>query len=85
MKLVDDWRDGKRWLSLHFSFYGFVLTSLAGALAMSGAAVQWLSVFGLGGVLLLAALIFALAFVGRLISQKPKGPDDQDDDAFLGI
>lgn len=85
MKIVDDWRDGRRWLSLHFNFYGFVLTSLAGALALSGAAVPWISVFGLAITLLLAALIFVLAFIGRLISQKPKGPGDEDDDAHLGI
>ncbi|MGC1550517.1 MAG: hypothetical protein WA777_18500 [Rhodanobacter sp.] len=80
MKLVDDWRNAHKWLSLHFSTYGFVLTSAAAALALSGAAVEWLSVFSLGIVLALAAVIFLLAFVGRLVSQKKPDADHDDTD-----
>ena len=70
--MVKDWRSAWRWHSVRASTLGFILTSVASGLALSGAAAAWVSVFDLGVVLALAAVICALTIVGRLISQGAK-------------
>lgn len=73
--MVKDWKNAWRWYSVRSSTLGFILTSVASGLALSGAAVAWVSVFDLGVVLALAAVICALTIVGRLISQGAKDAD----------
>ena len=70
--IVKDWRSAWRWHSVRASTLGFIITSVASGLALSGAAAAWVSVFDLGIVLALAAVICALTIVGRLINQGAK-------------
>lgn len=82
MKLVADWKNCWRWYSSHPKALGAVLTAAVGALAVSGAAAAWLDAFSLGVVLLIAAGLFVLSFVGRLLKQGalhlPAQPNHED-------
>ena len=69
MKLVPDWKQCWRWYSVHASTIGLVFTATAGALALAGSATAWRGMYDDGVVLLIAAALFALSLVGRLISQ----------------
>lgn len=69
LKLVPDWKQCWRWYSVHASTIGLIFTSVAGALAMAGSATAWRGMYDDGVVLLIAAVLFALALAGRLISQ----------------
>ena len=70
MKLVPDWKRAWTWYSVHSSLIGLVLTSAAAGLAASGAATSWRAYLDDGIVYGIAAAIFLLTLVGRLISQK---------------
>ena len=69
MKLIDDWRQAWKWYSVHSSLIGLVLTSAAAGLAASGAATAWRAYLDDGVVYAIAAGIFLLTIVGRLVSQ----------------
>jgi hypothetical protein len=64
MKLIPDWRQIHKLYSVQLNFVGFVFTAAAAAL-------------GAGGWSWLAAAIFVLAIMGRVVSQS----DDCDDNS----
>ena len=69
MRIVPDWRQAWRWYSVHSSVIGLLLTSAAAGLAASGAATAWRAYLDDGVVYGIAAAIFLLTIVGRLVSQ----------------
>ena len=72
MPLVKDWRKAWKWHSMRANAAGFVLTSCAASLALAGGAAPWLPYLDTGIVLALAALIFLLSMIGRMIRQGSK-------------
>lgn len=76
LKFVQDWREAHRWASMRGMTAGTVLTASAGAAALASNAASWITVFGLGVVLLIAAGIFIASMFGRLLLQKRKGGGD---------
>ena len=72
--LVPNWRQAHLWHSMRGMSAGVILTAVAGALALSASAASWISVFGLGIVLIVAAVIFLASMVGRLLMQEPPPP-----------
>lgn len=76
-KIIPDWRKAWRWHSVRWSALGFVLTSIAGSLALAGGAAAWAIIYSDGAVLWLAAGIFLASMIGRIISQ-PRTHDEAD-------
>lgn len=72
MKLVENWKECWRWYSMHTSFIGFIFTTAASSIVMSGAAVTWFGMFDVGVVLMIASAIFVANMIGRLIIQRRK-------------
>lgn len=84
MKLVDDWRHGLRWRSVHVSLAGIGLSGLSAA-ALKGISVT-VTVLGyipLVWLPLVFGLVFVLVIAGRFVKQVPKAkpPAAPGDDA----
>jgi hypothetical protein len=69
MKLVNDWRDAYKWLSMHGMGLGFILSAAAGSIAVTGAASAWIGNVGWGVGFFVVALVFILSMAGRLFKQ----------------
>lgn len=77
---VPDWKQCRRWYCMHTQFIGFVLTAMASAAALTGAAAPWFNVLDFGIAFGIAAAIFAAGLIGRLMYQKPRAPDAEPPD-----
>jgi hypothetical protein len=78
MRLVTDWKSLSKLWSVQLSVGGFVASSIAMALAATGAIVPWFAVLKPWECFGMAAIVFFGVFLGRIIKQ---GKDDANPDA----
>ena len=76
MKLVSDWRRAWRWYTTWIAGSGFLFSSIATALAATGAVVPWFAVIKPWECFAMAAVVFFGILIGRLIKQNGKRDDD---------
>ena len=74
LRVIDDWRHGWKWGSVHFSAISVIINTY-GAITLKGAAAAT-SVLGLvpmRGALLIGAAVSAWALIARFTTTKAKG------------
>lgn len=79
-RLVYDYRMAGKWWSTRIVTGGALFAAFAFALSMSSAGMQFMGVFGIRIALLICAMIFVGAFIGRIWRQQPAPPAKDDDD-----
>lgn len=75
LKLVADWKQAHKWLSMQASFIGFVFSAVAASAALAGGGASFFGVLDTKYALLVCAFIFLCSMIGRVILQKLKKPD----------
>ncbi len=77
MKLVDDWREAKKWGSMQLGAAGTLLFALGSGLTASGSAVAWINVIPRWAVFALASVICAAIMAARILHKEPRSDHDE--------
>lgn len=80
LRVIDDWSDGWKWASVHFSAASVVINTV-GAIVLKGAAAaaSVLGILPMRWALVIGASVSASALIGRFLTTKPKGDQGEAD------
>lgn len=76
MRLVTDWKQAHKWLSVQIATFGFLGSAIGAALASTGAVVPWFAVLKGWQVFAMASVVFLGVLIGRLWRQEFKQHED---------
>lgn len=72
IRLIADWKQAHKWMSVRLSSAGAVLSGLGFGLSMAGGAANWFGTLPLWIVCLIALVIFTCAALGRILTLERK-------------
>lgn len=70
MRLVTDWKQAHKWLSVQIAAFGFLGSAIGSALAATGAVVPWFAVLKAWQVFAMASVVFLGVLIGRVWRQE---------------